>query len=391
MSIYAAGLIELSSPPRNVEGEKEEEISVIETVQEAVEPIFPGVGEEGAPVSVRRDQIGSSELPPSNTIVSIIPHIDLEDIQEIESQSKGRIYSRMLRDIQSNQTNERYRNNGITTIRAFEAFRTARQEFENGNPGSYRALVQFFHDHSLGFHEESYWDSNKKFSPEMFMASGEAIEQMLLDAYDHAEKNSLLPIFFQLALSDGGCFQARSNKIMEYQALLDKPDGKKDMLKALVGIYSHRYGAGQLPVNLDKFVEFVKTQTSLSLEDFGVDSENLAEDPIIQELTSRGLFPSEKLNVDLEVLCLFSEWSIENTGRRSFREYILDQIRNNLTGSQKTAKGLDQLIDKLIKMHPDYDFSIFNVEKIVIKKEPKQPVAEPIDVSIGDFFETSEE
>lgn len=178
---------------------------------------------------------------------------------------------------------------------------------------------------------------------------------------------------------------------MEYQALLDKPDGKKDMLKALVGIYSHRYGAGQLPVNLDKFVEFVKTQTSLSLEDFGVDSENLAEDPIIQELTSRGLFPSEKLNVDLEVLCLFSEWSIENTGRRSFREYILDQIGNNLTGSQKTAKGLDQLIDKLIKMHPDYDFSIFNVEKIVIKKEPKQPVAEPIDVSIGDFFETSEE
>lgn len=376
MSLQAIGSSERASPIREKEREKEEEIYLIEKTGEASGPVFSGIEERGSPV-----------LQPIDRVVSIrtAPNPDL--IHSIERGASA-MYTRMLSEIKLHQENEKYRANGEVTIQAFMRFEDVRQRFEAGDRECYKELIAFLEMKHLGFHRENYLDENGVFSPEMFLGSAEATTQILSYAYGHARQNNLLPIFFQLALSDGGCFQARSGMIMKYGAMIDRPDAKKELLKELVKIYSARYSAHKLPVDLDKFLEFIQQQTGLSLGHFGIDCQNPREDTLIQELTLKKFFTSSSVDLIGAAFEHCLVWMMTSSGRNSFKRYIKEEMGDTLTGEQKSDKNLEKMIDRMIATYPEYPLNgYFEKAAKPVEKESKQES----DVSIGNFFETEEE
>ncbi len=364
---------ERSSPIREKEIEKEEENSLSVRTGEVAESVFSEIGERGSPL-----------LEPIDRVVSIRTSPNRNLVRSIESGAIG-MYTRMLSEIKSNQLNEKFRKNGEVTIQAFMLFERVLNKFKNGDRECYQELVEFLKRHHLGFHEDNYQDENGVFSPEIFLTSVEATAKVLAYAYGHARRKNLLPIFFQLALSDGGCFQARSNMILEYGALIDNPEANKELLKALIKIFSVRHSSCKLPVDLDQFMIFIK-KTSLSLDNFGVDSQNLREDPLIQELTTKNYFTRRGgVDVVAEVYGHFTVWMMEgNTGRRSFKSYIKEKMDDVLNGAQKTDNGLEKLIDQMLATYSEYPLSDFLKEEKPVRARQSGPVSD--DVVIDDFL-----
>ncbi len=131
----------------------------------------------------------------------------------------------------------------------------------------------------------------------------------------------------------------------------------KEFLICLIKIYSARHNNHQTPVNLDKFIEFIKTKTELSLEDFGVNSQNPSEDKVVMELTQRGLFTSSSKEIlSAEIFDLFSAWLLDNANpnRQSFARYIKKNVR--LFGGQRLGdKAIGRLIDQFIETYKHLD------------------------------------
>ncbi len=361
MSIHSLGLSGSRSPVR--ENEKEKEQEVIEKTEIAAEAVFPKEGER-SPIrmvsledfeSSSSSSSSSSSLQQIDRVVSIRTQIRSGLIEEIESEVPA---VDIMESLQANQSNPTYLNNGIKTIRIFKLVEQLYQRFQEGDKECYKELIAFNERNNLGFHEDSYVDRKTGvFSPDLFMECAKYTADTLRYVYEDACKRKILPVFFQLALSDGGCFQARSESIAQYRELLDRPDLNKEFLICLIKIYSARHNNHQTPVNLDKFIEFIKTKTELSLEDFGVNSQNPSEDKVVMELTQRGLFTSSSKEIlSAEIFDLFSAWLLDNANpnRQSFARYIKKNVR--LFGGQRLGdKAIGRLIDQFIETYKHFD------------------------------------
>lgn len=359
MSIHSLGLSGSRSPVREKEKEKEQE--VIEKTEIATEAVFAKEGERSPIRMVSLEDFNSSSSSSSSSsslqqidrVVSIRTQIRSGLIEEIESEVPA---ADIMKSLQSNQSNPKYLHNGITTIRAFRLVEQLYQRFQEGDKECYKELIAFIEKNNLGFHEDNYLDPKTGvFSPDLFMASAKYTADTLRYAYEDACEKKILPVFFQLALSDGGCFQARSESIAQYRELLNSPDLDKEFLVCLVKIYSSRHNNHKIPVNLDEFIEFIKTKTELSLEDFGVNSQNPSEDKVIMALTQRGLFTSSSNDILPGVFELFSEWLIsnENPDRRSFARHIKQNMQQ-LGVNELSNKAIQRLINQLIETYKDF-------------------------------------